>query len=130
MKSFSQFWEEVSLSDLKRKHSQSAEGRMQARLSARKRSESEALKRKQDAKKFTQRKRAEMLARKKQIEAQSSQQQQDAQEIRAKREAKEAKAKENAAQTGRNIRRAIRGTTQLSKVAIRGIRKAIKNRKK
>jgi hypothetical protein len=63
MKSFSQFWEEASLSDLQRKHAQSAEGKREARKASIDRAKQEAKRRRQRSKSLTQRHRQEMLAK-------------------------------------------------------------------
>ena len=120
MKSFSQFWEEASAD---------AEERTQKRKLARERAVKEAARRKEAAKKYTQRNRKKMLAKRAEAEAKFAQQRQSAKELKAKREAQQAQAKQKAAQTGRNIRQAIKGTTELGTAAVKGIRRAVQKHK-
>lgn len=129
MKSFSQFWEEATLSDLERQHSQSAEGKMQARLSARKRAEAEAKRRASASKNFTKRNRRKMRFKKHEAEARISQQRQNAEELKAKQRAQREKAQHTARRTARSVSRAAKGTYQLGKIAIKGVRNVMKKRR-
>ena len=122
MKSFSQFWEEATLSDLERKHAQSAEGKQQARLSARKRAEAEAARRREAAKRYTKRKREEMLAKKRKAQVQ----QQDTENHNANQGTQQT---HNPDETGRKVRQAIGGTAKLGVKVVKRIRKTIRNRR-
>jgi hypothetical protein len=112
MKSFIQFCEDVSLSDLERRHSQSPEGKRQARTFARKRAEKEAEERRASAKEFTERHRAQMLAKK-------AAQQPDEDDSNT-----ETQKPHNTSKTGRNIRRAI---TKTAKNVIKSVRRRVQS---
>lgn len=129
MKSFRQFWEEASLSDLHRKHAQSAEGKRESRLSARNKAETEAQRRFQQSKNITKRNRAKMLAKKREAEARLSQLQHDSAQNRALQRSQNERARQKAAETGHNVRQAVKGTYQLGKIAVKGVKKAVKRRK-
>ncbi len=77
MKSFSQFWEEASLSDLQRKYAQSAEGRLEARKASRHRAENEAKRRRQQAERLKREQRNRMLAKQNQTPTKSSEPRKD-----------------------------------------------------
>jgi hypothetical protein len=114
MKSFSQFCEEASLSDLARKHAQSAEGRREARGASRHRAESEAKRRRQQAERLKREQRRKMLA--KQHEAPSS----------SSKSHKDTEGMQRAEARGRAIRK---GATKLGKATFKGIKKAIQKRR-
>jgi hypothetical protein len=114
MKSFSQFWEEASLSDLEKKHSQSAEGKQQARKAARHRAEAEAKRRKIQAERLKRAQRRKMLSKQHEAPIKSSTSHQDTEGIR------------RAEARGRAIRK---GVTQLGKATFKGIKKAIQKRR-
>ena len=115
MKSFSQFWEEASLSDLQRKHAQSAEGRREERRASRHRAEREAKKRRAQVERIKREQRNKML----------SKQQQEPSSPSITR--KDPKALQRAETRGREIRK---GITKLGKVTFKGIKKSIQKRKK
>jgi hypothetical protein len=114
MKSFSQFWEEASLSDLERKHTQSAEGKREARKASRHRAESEAKRRRLQAERLKRAQRNKMLAKQHQAPTKSSTPHKDTEAIQ-KAEAR-----------GRAIRK---GVSQLGKVTFKGIKKALQKRR-
>jgi len=114
MKSFSQFWEEASLSDLERKHAQSAEGKQQARKAARHRAEAEAERRRQQAERLKRAQRKKMLSKQRKASASSS------------RPHKDTEGMQRAEARGRAIRK---GLTKLGKATFKGIKKAIQKRR-
>lgn len=114
MKSFSQFWEEASLSDLARKHSQSAEGRREAREASRHKAESEAKRRRSQAERLKRKHKQKMLSQQHQTQTSSSTPKQDSERMR------------RAEERGRAIRK---GITKLGKVTFKGIKKTIQKRK-
>lgn len=114
MKSFSQFWEEASLSDLERRHSQSAEGKREARAASRHRAESEAKRKRSQAERLKRKHRQKMLAQQHQAQASTSTPKQDYEGIR------------RAEERGREIRK---GIAKLGKTTFKGIKKALKKRK-
>jgi hypothetical protein len=114
MKSFSQFWEEASLSDLERKHSQSAEGRREARKASTDRAKSEAKRRRQQAERLKREQRRKMLAKQHEAPSSSSISHKDTEGIR------------RAEVRGRAIRK---GITKLGKATFKGIKKAIQKRR-
>ena len=114
MKFFSQFWEEASLSDLERRHAQSAEGKREARKASRHRAESEAKRRRLQAERLKQAQRNKMLAKQHQAPTKSSTPHKDTEAIQ-KAEAR-----------GRAIRKSL---TKLGKATFKGIKKAIKKQK-
>jgi hypothetical protein len=116
MKSFSQFWEEASLSDLQ-KHK-----RMEQVLNAKKQS----AKRLQRAKEFTQKNRQKALTQKQKAQEILSHQTHKSAELKAKRIEQQKRAKHKAAETGRNVRQVVKGTYELGKSVVN----AIRNRKK
>lgn len=114
MKSFSQFWEEASLSDLARKHTQSAEGKQEARKASRHRAESEAKRRRLQAERLKRVQRNKMLAKQHQAPSKSSKSHQDTEGI------------QRAEARGRAIRKSV---SKLGRVTFKGIKRAIQKRK-
>lgn len=114
MKSFSQFWEEASLSDLTRKHAQSAEGKREARKAVRHRAESEAKRRRQQAERIKRAQRNKMLAKQHQAPTSSSTPHKDTEAI------------QRAEARGRAIRK---GLSKLGKATFKAVKGAIQKRK-
>jgi hypothetical protein len=114
MKSFNQFWEEANLSDLARKHAQSAEGKREARKASRDRAVGEAKRRQQKAERLKREQRRKMLA--KQHEA----------PVKSSRPHKDTEGIQRAEARGRAIRK---GITRLGKATFKGIKKAIQKRR-
>lgn len=126
MKSFSQFWEEATLSDLERQHAQSPEGRAQARKSAVLRARQEASQRVNRAKTFTQKNKKRALTGQREAQERLAKQRRAARELRAKTEQQKQISTQRTSQIGRNIRSTARGTIKLTKKIV----KAVSKRKK
>lgn len=116
MKSFSQFWEEASLSDLQKQK------RMKQVEDARRQSAS----RRSSAQRFTKRNKQKALSKQQEAQERLAQQQEKAQRLKAKRVAQQQQARKKARATAHNVTTAVKGTAELSGKLV----KAVTNRKK
>jgi hypothetical protein len=116
MKSFSQFWEEASLSDLQR----------QNRIKQLKRTKQQSDQRKSSAQRFTQKSKQKALSKRKEGQEKLNQQQERAEELKANKILQQQQARQRATETGRNVRHAAKGTLKLGKKIV----KAVSNRRK
>lgn len=111
MKSFRQFWEEASLSDLARKHAQSAEGKQESRRAARHRAETEAKRRRQKAERLKREQKRKMLTKQHEVP------------VKYSNTNTETQSSKRTEERGRAIRK---GLTKFGKLTVKKIGKAIK----
>ena len=113
MKTFSQFWEEATLSDLQK----------QKRMKQVEDAKRQSAKRISSSKKFTQRNKQKALSKRQEAQERLSQQKQKSEELKAKRIAQQQQARQKARKTAHDIRTAVKGTVKLGKTIVKAVAK-------